>query len=93
MCINDDTESCGCSDTPSNFLSVMNSAPLRFNFPHLQANTRYCMQSIGIYRVIQRLKTTPEVTRGESISIMTDGKEHPVSHFMHKFNHSLLNRT
>ena len=84
MCISDNIESCSCTDTPTNFSSVTNSTQLIFNFPDLQAYTLYCMQSIGIYRVIQRLKATPEVTRGESISIMTDGKEHLVAHFLCK---------
>ena len=54
--------------------SVKNSTELIFVFQNLQAQVQYCVQSIGIYRVIESFRTEPEVTNGESTSFMTMGK-------------------
>ena len=41
---------------------------------NLQANVQYCVQSVGMYRVIEGLRIEPEITCGESVLITTDGK-------------------
>lgn len=40
---------------------------------HLQAQVHYCVQSIGIYKVVEGFRTEPEITCGESTLIITDG--------------------
>ena len=39
-----------------------------------QAQVQYCVQSIGIYRVTEGLRTEPEITYGESVLITTEGE-------------------
>jgi hypothetical protein len=56
------------------FKSVKNSTELIFVFQNLQAQVQYCVQSIGIYRMIEEFRAEPEITCGESISIQTDGE-------------------
>ena len=46
-----------------------------FTFLNLQAQTQYCVQSIGIYSVLEKYRVEPEVTCGESVLIQTDGEE------------------
>ena len=75
ICSSEAVEICSCDGDPANFQSVNNSTRVIFHFTGLQAHTTYCMQSIGIYRIIERLRSVAEVTRGESISIQTDGKK------------------
>jgi hypothetical protein len=53
---------------------VKNSTELIFVFQNLQAQVQYCVQSIGIYRMIEEFRAEPEITCGESISIQTDGE-------------------
>ena len=47
---------------------------LIFVFQNLQAQVQYCVQSIGIYRVIEEFRVEPEITCGGSISIQTDSE-------------------
>lgn len=45
-----------------------------FQFPGLQAHTLYCLQSVGLYSVVEQLKSYPEMTRGGSMLIRTEGE-------------------
>ena len=45
-----------------------------FLFQNLQAQVQYCVQSIGVYRVIEDFRAEPEITCGESSLIQTDGE-------------------
>lgn len=52
------------------------SAQVTVRFPSLQAHSLYCLQSIGMYNVIERFKSDPEITEGGSVLNMTDGKRY-----------------
>ncbi len=54
------------------FKSVKNSTEWIFVFQNLQPQVQYCVQSIGIYRVIEEFRAEPEIIYGESILIQTD---------------------
>ena len=41
---------------------------------NLQAQVQYCVQSVGIYRVVEGFRREPEITCGESILITTGGE-------------------
>ena len=53
---------------------MKNSTEWMFTFQNLQAQVQYCVQSIGIYRVIEGFRAEPEITCGEGILIQTDGE-------------------
>lgn len=78
ICLSDGTAQCDCSQAAvidqHDFKSVENATEWTFTFSYLQARVQYCVQSIGIYRVIESFRTEPEVTNGESTSFMTMGK-------------------
>ena len=78
ICVRDGTVQCDCSPDAvidrAAFKSVENVTEWMFMFQNLQARVEYCVQSIGVYRVIEGFGTDPEVTCGESTSILTDGE-------------------
>ena len=78
ICRSDSTDQCECSQAAvidqRMFKSVENATEWMFMFQNLQAQVLYCVQSIGIYRVTEGFRTEPEVTCGESVSILTDGE-------------------
>ena len=52
-----------------------NSTQPMFELKNLEAHILHCVQSIGVYSVIEGYRAEPEVTSGESISIQTDGEK------------------
>ena len=78
ICRSDSTDRCDCSQAAitdqADFKSVENSTEWMFVFQNLQAQVQYCVQSIGIYRVIEDFTAEPEVTSGESVLVQTDGE-------------------
>lgn len=78
ICVSDGQVQCDCSQDAvieqKMLKSVENATEWTFMFSHLQAQVQYCVQSIGVYRVTEGFRTEPEVTCGESMSVLTDGE-------------------
>ena len=82
ICTSDSTDRCNCNPDQAAFIyrapfkSVDNSTQETFELSQdLQAQILYCVQSVGVYRVIERYRAEPEVISGGSIAIQTDGEK------------------
>ena len=77
--ISDSMDTCDCQaaiidQAVSKSMKTSTVPELIFVFQNLQAQVQYCVQSIGIYRVIEEFRVEPEITCGGSVSIQTDSE-------------------
>ncbi len=70
------SDDCSCPEGMNKMTAFQDGQPpssFQFNISGLFSHTHYCVQSVGRYRVVDRLRVEGEVTPGQGQTVLTQG--------------------